>query len=105
MTVQVWPFTLVVEEVPTPAGFLGTIDPVAQTVPVGTVATYQVAFADVDPGFAVMIDLAVLGLPAEAVTTWSVNPAAATDVVTLTIETDLMAAGEYAAEIEATYDW
>lgn len=103
--VQTWPFVLEVTEIPVTPGFRGTIDPATQAVPVGTVATYQVGFADVDPEFVSGINLAVLGLPPEAVYSFSiVNPVAVTDVVTLTIETDLMTAGVFALEIEATWE-
>jgi len=99
MTTQTWPFELEIRH----AGFRGTIDPARVTVPAGIVATYQVGFADVDPGFVDPITLAVLNLPAGAVATFDVNPCQVTDTVTLTIETLGLAVGLYGLEIEATY--
>ena len=105
MTTQTWPFTLEITEVPTEPGFRGTIDPVTQTIVAGVRAVYQVSFVDVVGGFASPLSLAVLNLPFEAVATFSLpNPVVVTDVVELTIETDLMVAGVYALEIEATWE-
>lgn len=103
MATQKWPFTL--EVTAGEPGFRGTIDPVTQTVVAGVPGVYQVDFADVDPEFVSGINLAVLGLPPEAIWSFDIaNPVAVTDVVTLTIETDLMTAGVYPLEIEATWE-
>jgi len=94
------PFTLEIKEVPPKPDFFPAVDPTAQAVLRGTVATFAVSFTTV-AGYANPIALNVLGLPDGAVASFGVNPAMPTDVVSLTITTDAEV-GVYNLLVEAT---
>ena len=79
--------------VPPEEGFLLTSDPARQTVPVGTVATYQIGI-DPTAAFAGPVQLEVLDAPAGAV--WELVPLTISvgEVATLTVVTDGIAPSE-----------
>jgi hypothetical protein len=94
------PFTLEIKEVPPAPDFFPAIDPTAQAVLRGTVATFAVSFTAV-AGYANPIALSVLGLPDGAMATFGVNPCQVTDIVSLTVTTEA-AVGVYNLLVEAT---
>lgn len=102
---KLFPVTLTLTEPPPPPDFSVTVTPPANTVPIGTKATYTVSYNPIN-GFAKAVNLAVQGVPPGAVVTFSANPIPYSYMggksATINIDTTNAAPGTYALVIEVT---